>query len=511
MEFPVKTGAPARQRTECAILPVFDGRTLHGATQDFDRASRGAIAKLVRSGEAPSRLGTCTLVHRTQGTAAARWLLVGCGKRADFSTKRLTTALAAAVNHLRTGGIREATSFLAYDAPAGLAPAAAARHSVETARASLYRFDELKSHRDPPSRLTRLGLGFPSGTQLSDVRAGIKVGNAIAAGTNLARDLGNRPANICTPSHLADVARTIAKRFKRMQAKVLDEAEIRKLGMGALLCVTQGADEPPRLIVLEYRGGGAQDAPIALCGKGVTFDTGGISIKPAAKMDEMKFDMCGAASVLGAMHTLGELQPAINVVAVIPACENMPSGRATRPGDVVKSLSGQTVEIINTDAEGRLILCDAITYARRFKPRCIIDVATLTGACVIALGHVYSGLFCNDEPLAKALLEAADRSLDLAWRLPLHEEYGESLRSNFADFANSGTRDGGASVGANFLSRFVEGEKWAHLDIAGVAWRANANKGATGRPVPLLVDYLLSSQESSAEELDSRAQNPGGQ
>jgi leucyl aminopeptidase len=277
-----------------------------------------------------------------------------------------------------------------------------------------------------------------------------------------------------------------------MEVKVLEEADIRKLGMGALLSVTQGADEPPRLIVLHYKGASAKEAPIALCGKGVTFDTGGISIKPAPKMDEMKFDMCGAGAVLGAMLAIGELQPSINVVAVIPACENMPGGRATRPGDIVKSMSGQTVEIINTDAEGRLILCDAITYVKRFKPRCIIDVATLTGACVIALGHVYTGLFCNDEELAKALLEAADRSLDLAWRLPVHEEYGESLRSNFADFANSGTRDGGASVGANFLSRFVDGAAWAHLDIAGVAWRANANKGATGRPVPLLVDYLLS-------------------
>jgi leucyl aminopeptidase len=261
--------------------------------------------------------------------------------------------------------------------------------------------------------------------------------------------------------------------------------------MGALLSVTQGAEEPPRLIVLHYRGAGAKQAPIALCGKGVTFDTGGISIKPAAKMDEMKFDMCGAAGVLGAMSAIGELQPEINVVALIPACENMPSGRATRPGDIVKSLSGQTVEIINTDAEGRLILCDAITYAKRFKPRCIVDVATLTGACVVALGHVYAGLFCNDEPLAKELLAASDRSLDLAWRMPVHDDYGDTLRSNFADFANSGTRDGGASIGANFLSRFVDGLPWAHLDIAGVAWRASANKGATGRPVPLLVDFLL--------------------
>jgi leucyl aminopeptidase len=489
MEFPVKTGAPARHRTECAILPVFDDGQLRGATKDFDRASRGAIAKLVRAGDAPARLGTCTLVHRTQGTAALRWQLVGCGKYADFSAKRLTSALGAAIHALRAGGTKEATSFLGYGTRVDAKEAA--RHSVETARSSLYRFDELKSRTDPPARLARLALGFESGASVSAIRAGIKIGNAIASGSDLARDLGNRPANVCTPSHLADAARSIAKRCERMEVKVLDESDMKKLGMGALLSVTQGADEPPRLIVLQYRGAGAKDAPIALCGKGVTFDTGGISIKPAPKMDEMKFDMCGAGSVLGAMLALGQLQPSINVVAVIPACENMPGGRATRPGDIVKSLSGQTVEVINTDAEGRLILCDAITYAKRFKPRCIIDVATLTGACVIALGHVYAGLFCNDEPLAKALLEAADRSLDLAWRLPVHDEYGESLRSNFADFANSGTRDGGASVGANFLSRFVDGLAWAHLDIAGVAWRANANKGATGRPVPLLVDYLL--------------------
>ncbi len=489
MEFPVKTGAPARLQTECAILPVFDDRQLHGATKDFDRAARGAITKLVRGGDALPRLGAVTMVHRTQGTAAARWLLVGCGKRTDFTTKRLTTALGAAINALRGGGTKEATSYLGYDT--GLAPADAARHSVEAARASVYRFDELKSRTDPPARLARLGLGYPTDTSANDVRAGIKIGNAIAAGSDLARDLGNRPPNVCTPSHLAEAARNIAKRFARMEVKVLDEADMRQLGMGALLSVTQGAAEPPRMIVLQYRGAGAKQAPIALCGKGVTFDTGGISIKPAPKMDEMKFDMCGAGGVLGAMTAIGELQPPLNVVAIIPACENMPGGRATRPGDIIKSLSGQTVEIINTDAEGRLILCDAITYAKRFKPSCIIDVATLTGACVIALGHVYTGLFCNDEPLARALLEAADRSLDLAWRMPVHEEYGESLRSNFADFANSGTRDGGASVGANFLSRFVDGLPWAHLDIAGVAWRANANKGATGRPVPLLVDFLL--------------------
>ncbi len=491
MEFPVKTGAPASQRTECAILPLFDDGELRGATKELDTAARGIIKQLVRSGDAPARLGTTTLIHRTLGTAAGRWLLVGCGKHSEFGAKRLASAVAAATSALRGVGIKEAISYLAYDVKLDLTVGAVARHTVEAARASIYRFDELKSRAEPPTKLGRLALGFPRGTNTAAVRSGIKLGTAIANGTDLARDLGNRPANICTPSHLADAAKSVAKRFAKMEVKVLTEADMRRLGMGALLCVTQGAEEPARLIVLHYRGASSKQAPIAICGKGVTFDTGGISMKPPPKMDEMKFDMCGAGSVLGAMAAIGELQPAANVVAVLPACENMPGGRATRPGDIVKSMSGQTIEIINTDAEGRLILCDAMTYARRFKPRCLIDVATLTGACVVALGHVYTGLFSNDEGLAASLLAAGNRSLDLVWQLPVHDEYGETLRSNFADFANSGGRDGGASVAANFLSRFVEGLPWAHLDIAGVAWRANANKGATGRPVPLLVDFLM--------------------
>jgi len=494
MEFPVKTGAPASQRTECAILPVFDDGQLVGATKELDTAARGLIKQLVRNGDASGRLGAAALIHRTQGTAATRWLLVGCGNADDFSAKRFAIGVAAAVNALRGTGTKEAISYLGYSTASEVVPYQAARQTVEITRAALYRFDELKSRTDPGSKLARIGIAFPRGTNLADVRRGVKVGLAIANGSDLARDLGNRPPNVCTPSHLADVARGLAKKFPRMHVKVLTEVEMKRLGMGALLSVTQGAEEPARLIVLEYRGAPSKVAPIALCGKGVTFDTGGISLKPPPKMDEMKFDMCGAGSVLGALAAIGELAPACNVVGVIPACENMPGGRATVPGDIVKSMSGQTIEIINTDAEGRLILCDAITYARRYKPRCLIDVATLTGAAVVALGHVYTGVFSPDDKLAAELVAAGDRALDLAWRMPVHEEYGETLRSNFADFANSGTRDGGASVAANFLARFTEGLRWAHLDIAGVAWRANSHKGATGRPVPLLVDFLLSSE-----------------
>jgi leucyl aminopeptidase len=493
MQFVVKTGAPASQRTECAILPVFDDGQLRGATQAFDKASRGSIQALLRSGDVSGRLGATTLVHRTDGTSAARWLLVGCGKFSDFSTKRLTSALTAALNALRSTGQTEAISYLAYDMSTSFGSGDAARHSVEATRASIYRFDEHKSRSDPPRRLTRLGLAFARGTSAAAIRKGVELGTAIANGADLARTLGNRPPNVCTPTHLAAAARGIAKGSAKMTAKVLDEAQMRRLGMGALLAVAQGAEEPAKLIVLEYRGAPRSQQPIALCGKGVTFDTGGISLKPPAKMDEMKFDMCGAAGVLGVMAALAELEPALNVVALVPACENMPGGNATRPGDIVKSMSGQTIEIINTDAEGRLILCDAMTYARRYKPRALIDVATLTGACVVALGHVYTGLFSPDDTLADALLAAGERSLDLAWRMPVHDEYGDSLRSNFADFANAGTRDAGASVAANFLQRFVEGVPWAHLDIAGVAWRANSAKGATGRPVSLLVDFLLNS------------------
>ena len=332
---------------------------------------------------------------------------------------------------------------------------------------------------------------------VAGVRQGIKVGTAIANGVDLAKDLGNRSPNVCTPSHLASVARDIGKQSSKLTVKVLSEEQMKKLGMGSLLSVTAGSVSEAKLIVMHYKGAAPSVPPIALCGKGITFDTGGISLKPPPKMDEMKFDMCGAAGVIGTMASLAELDLKLNVVAIVPACENMPSGSATRPGDIVKSMSGQTIEILNTDAEGRLILCDALTYAQQeFEPRCIIDVATLTGACVIALGSVYTGLFSPDESLTADLVAAGKRAVDEAWPMPVNDDYGESLKSNFADFANSGGREGGASVAAQFLSRFVDETPWAHLDIAGVAWNQGSAKGATGRPVGLLVDYLLAHQAS---------------
>jgi len=494
MDFPVKSADPAGLRTECAIVPVFKSGRLPAATEIFDKKSGGLIRKLLRSREIGSNLGDARLFHHIGGSAAKRILTVGCGERDDFNRKAFGKSLAAAATLLKKSSIREAISYLSYELPAATDAYYAARLSVETFEKTLYTFNELKSETAAAStsELKRLGIAVADRDAAHEARRGANDGIHIAHGTRIACDLGNRPPNVCTPTHLAEVARGLAEKSSVLSVKVLPEASMRRLGMGALLSVTQGASEPAQLIVMEYRGAPKNQAPIALCGKGITFDTGGISLKPPPKMDEMKYDMCGAASVIGTMAALLELRPNINVIGIVPACENMPGGSATRPGDIVTSLSGKTVEVLNTDAEGRLILCDAITYAQTFKPRCIIDIATLTGACVIALGNVYAGVFSNDLGLTADLIRAGERTLDLAWHMPADAEYGESLRSNFADFANVGSRDGGASVAAAFLSRFVEkGLPWAHLDIAGVAWRANSNKGATGRPVSLLVDFLL--------------------
>jgi leucyl aminopeptidase len=491
MQFPVKTDAPGKQKTACAVVPVFKGGSQTPAFTAIDRVSRGSLKTLIKNGDASADLGQCLLVPNLPGSGPARALLVGCGARRDFTPKCYRQALTAAAKALKTARLRDAICYLTSSPPDALDAYYTARHAVETTLGVYYEFTELKSKAQSNRPLTKLGLACADRSALKELRRGVNDGIAIAAGTSLARDLGNRPPNVCTPTHLAAQARALAKEHAKLRVEVLDEAAIKRLKMGAFLSVTQGAVEPPRLIVLHYRGGNANEAPVAICGKGITFDTGGISLKPPAKMDEMKFDMCGAAGVIGTIAAVAALQLPINVLAVVPACENMPSGTATRPGDIVTTMSGQTVEILNTDAEGRLILCDAMTYALKNKPRYLIDVATLTGACVIAIGNVYTGLFSNDDDLAGSLLAAGQRALDPAWRLPADEEYGESLKSNFADFANSGGREGGASVAANYLSRFVDSTPWAHLDIAGVAWKASAEKGATGRVVPLLTDFLL--------------------
>jgi leucyl aminopeptidase len=422
---------------------------------------------------------------------AERILLVGLGPRASYGRKAYRRAIVVATQWLAKTGAANAMSYLAREPVPGLEPYYAARQALESVESTLYRIPDLKSGPKPPRpRLARFGIAVQSG-DLAAAHRGVRDGRGVAAGMALTRDLANLPANVCTPTYLAGAARRLAAEHKRVRARVLDVRAIRRLKMGSFLSVTRGSDEPPRLIVLEYRGAGRRAAPVALVGKGITFDTGGISLKQPPGMDEMKFDMTGAASVFGAFKALATIGAPVNVVGIIPTCENMPSGRATKPGDIVTSMAGKTIEVLNTDAEGRLILCDGITYARRFKPRAVVDIATLTGACVIALGAHYCGLFSPDEKLASALSAAGERADDRAWRMPVAEEYSDQLKSNFADMANVAGREGGAITAACFLWKFADGLRWAHLDIAGSAYLTGSQKGSTGRPVPLLVDWLL--------------------
>jgi leucyl aminopeptidase len=397
----------------------------------------------------------------------------------------------AATQWLAKSGATSATSWLGADGVPGIDAYYAARHAVESVNNALYRIPDLKTAAKPPRpKLARFDIVAPD-AGLEAAKRGIRDGAGVAAGVAFMKDLANLPANVCTPRYLAESARALAKSHESVSARVLEEREIRRLGMGSFLSVTRGSEEPPRLIVLEYRGGRKGEAPFALVGKGITFDTGGISLKQPTGMDEMKFDMSGAASVFGAFKAIATIGAPLNLVGIIPTCENMPGGRATKPGDIVTSMAGKTIEVLNTDAEGRLILCDGLTYARRFKPRAVVDVATLTGACVVALGAHYCGLFSPDDKLAAALGAAGERADDRAWRMPVAEEYSELLKSNFADMANVAGREAGAITAACFLWKFTDGLSWAHLDIAGSAYLTGAHKGSTGRPVPLLVDWLL--------------------
>jgi leucyl aminopeptidase len=492
MLFHATRSSAASQRTACAVVGVYEKGELSGAADELDRKCGGLIRRVVRRGDFEGKPGAVLPIAELPGAPAERALLVGLGRRADFGRKAYRKAIAAAMDWLARSGARDAVLFLSQEKIKDVDPYYAARHAAETVHTSLYRIPDLKSGKKPPQpKLSKVGVAVADRGELAAARRGLEHGTGIAAGVALARDLANLPANVCTPSYLGGRARELARRHKAVRARVMDEPEIRRLRMGAFLSVTRGSEQPPRLIVVEYRGGKPSEAPIVLVGKGITFDSGGISLKPGLGMDEMKFDMGGAASVLGAIEAVATIGTKMNVVGVIPACENMPSGRATKPGDIVTAMSGKTIEVLNTDAEGRLILCDALHYARRFKPRAMVDIATLTGACVIALGAHCSGLFSNDDDLAKDLDAAGQRADDRAWHMPIAEEYTEQLKSNFADLANIGGREAGAVTAACFLGRFTEGVKWAHLDIAGTAWLSGARKGATGRPVPLLVDWLL--------------------
>jgi leucyl aminopeptidase len=473
-------GGLAALATDALLLVVAGNSVPVG----LDKALASVLAAAVKDGDFGFKAGQVLYAHQVAGVKAARVVFTAAG---DGSVKGFRKAVAAGLSGLKSGGSASVAVAVAGSDDVGAAHAEAL---VTVAHEVLYVYRYTKPSAPPAPKIATLSLVCGK-AQVVAANQGLRQGEAIASGVALARECANRPANHCTPTYLAEEAKRQGKELG-LKVEVLERKDCEKLGMGSFLCVAQGSAQPPKFIVMRYQGAAKTAAPTVLVGKGITFDTGGISIKPAAEMDEMKFDMGGAASVLGTLRAVALSKAKVNLIGIIPACENMPSSTAVKPGDVVTSLSGQTIEVLNTDAEGRLILCDALTYAERFKPAAVVDIATLTGACVIALGHHRSGLFSPDDTLAAELLAAGEKAADPAWRLPLDDEYDEALKSNFADMGNVGGRAGGAITAAKFLQRFTAKLRWAHLDIAGTAWKSGAAKGGTGRPVPLLTHYVLS-------------------
>ena len=480
MEFSVKSGSPEKQRSACIVVGVFEPRRLSPIAEQLDKISDGYISALLRRGELEGKPGQTLLLHHVPNVLSERILLIGCGKERELDERQYKQVIQKTINTLNDTGC-----FLTELHVKGRNNYWKVRQAVETAKETLYSFDQLKTNKSEPRRpLRKMVFNVPTRRELTSGERAIQHGLAIAAGIKAAKDLGNMPPNICNAAYLASQARQLADSYsKNVITRVIGEQQMKELGMHSYLAVGQGSQNESLMSVIEYKGNASEDArPIVLVGKGLTFDSGGISIKPSEGMDEMKYDMCGAAAVYGVMRMV------------------MPGGRAYRPGDVLTTMSGQTVEVLNTDAEGRLVLCDVLTYVERFEPEAVIDVATLTGACVIALGHHITGLMANHNPLAHELIAASEQSGDRAWRLPLGDEYQEQLESNFADMANIGGRPGGAITAGCFLSRFTRKYNWAHLDIAGTAWRSGKAKGATGRPVALLAQFLLNRAGFNGEE-----------
>ncbi|MGE8322927.1 MAG: leucyl aminopeptidase [Pseudomonas sp.] len=492
MELVVKSVAAASVKTATLVIAVAENRKLGAVAKAVDEASEGAISAVLKRGDLAGKPGQTLLLQNLPGLKAERVLLVGSGKDEALGERAWRKLVASVAGVLK--GLNGADAVLALDDIAVSnrdAHYGKYRLLAETLLDGAYVFDRFKSQKAEPRALKKVTLLADKAGQ-AEVERAVKHASAIATGMAFTRDLGNLPPNLCHPSFLAEQAKDLGKGHKALKVEVLDEKKIKDLGMGAFYAVGQGSDQPPRLIVLNYQGGKKADKPFVLVGKGITFDTGGISLKPGAGMDEMKYDMCGAASVLGTLRAVLELQLPINLVCLLACAENMPSGGATRPGDIVTTMSGQTVEILNTDAEGRLVLCDTLTYAERFKPQAVIDIATLTGACIVALGSHTTGLMGNNDDLVGQLLDAGKRADDRAWQLPLFDEYQEQLDSPFADMGNIGGPKAGTITAGCFLSRFAKAYDWAHMDIAGTAWISGGkDKGATGRPVPLLTQYLL--------------------
>ncbi len=481
-------------KSDVIVLGVFEAQTLTGAARDMDVATKGLISRVVKAGDMSGRAGTTLLVPEVTGIGASRVLLVGLGKQDGFNQKAYGEAVRAAWRVVLGSKIGQATFTLAQLPIQERSGDWAVRVAILALRELIYKFTQMKSKPENDARsLKKIGFLVDTADEKA-AKTAVKQSVAIANGMDLTRDLGNLPPNICTPTYLGQTAKKLGRDWK-LKVEVLGQKQIAALNMGSFLSVAKGSVQPPLFIVMQYNGAGdsakGKNAPIVLVGKGITFDSGGISIKPGEAMDEMKYDMCGAGSVFGTMRAVAEMGLKLNVIGVVPTCENMPAGNAVKPGDIITAMNGTTIEVLNTDAEGRLILCDALTYAERFKPAAVVDIATLTGACIIALGHHNTGLFSKDDALAGELLDASREVVDPAWRLPLDDEYQDQLKSNFADLANIGGRPAGSVTAACFLSRFATKYPWAHLDIAGTAWKSGAAKGATGRPVPMLSQFLI--------------------
>lgn len=491
MEYSTTTSKASRRAVDCVVVGVYEQNKLGAGAEDINTASKGEIKNRIKSGDVSAAVGRCAILTNVPGVKADRVAVVGLGKSTKLNATSFKKAVTAAIQAISQTKAKSVLNCLTLEPVDGASPYYLARHTAEAANDVLYSFTQMKSGRKKAgSSLKTIGLAIAKRSDAAKIMRGADHGEGIAAGVALARDLGNLPANVCTPGYLARIAKKLAAGNGKLTTKILNEAEMKRLGMGSLLSVTAGTAEPAKLIVMQYKGAGS-DKPVVLVGKGVTFDTGGISLKAGPAMDEMKFDMCGAAGVIGTMAAIASMKLPINVNVVVPAVENMPGSVATKPGDIVKSMSGQTIEVLNTDAEGRLILCDALTYSRRFKPAAIIDVATLTGACVVALGAHRSAIMSNSDTLRGEIFAAGEAAEDRGWPMPLGDEYAAQLKSNFADMANIGGAGGGAVTAGCFLGKFTDGMNWAHLDIAGVAWKSGAKKGASGRPVPMLSQLLL--------------------
>ncbi|NTS75552.1 leucyl aminopeptidase [Catenovulum sp. SM1970] len=501
MEFSVKSGSPEKQRSACIVVGVFEPRRLTSIAEQLDKISEGYISNLLRRGDLEGKPGQMLLLHHVPNVLSERVLLVGCGKERELDERQYKQIIAKTINTLNETGSMEAVCFLSELHVKGRDAYWKVRHAVEATQDCLYTFDQLKSKKGETRRpLRKIVFNVPTRRELPIGERAIAEGLAVSSGSKLCKDVANMPPNICNPAYLGEQAQALATEFDKVDVELIGEEQMKELGMNSYLAVGRGSDNESIMSVINYQGGDKDTAPVVLVGKGLTFDSGGISIKPGAGMDEMKYDMGGAAGVIGTMRSLAELDLPINVIGVLAGCENMPDANAYRPGDILTTMSGQTVEVLNTDAEGRLVLCDALTYVERFNPALVIDVATLTGACVIALGAHASAVYSSHNPLAHDLTSAAEQSGDRAWRMPLWDEYQEQLESPFADMANIGGREAGSITAACFLARYTKKYTWAHMDIAGTAWKGGKNKGSTGRPVPMLTQFLLNYATEHSEQ-----------